>query len=101
MSAAAHSSPVDRMSDWLEELERILKAFDALPSAAQNAVNSVVESFVHDPATSHAEISHLNALFALHGAPHSDGGQPQRRARLLHKRADHATRVALAFTQSS
>ena len=77
MSAAAYSSPCDRMSDWLEELERTLTAFDGLPRAAQDAVNAVVESFVHDPETSQAEISHLNALLALHGMPHSDDGRHQ------------------------
>ena len=68
MSAAAHSFPVDRMSDWLEELERIMKAFDALPSAAQAAVKSVVESLVRDPDTSDAEIAHSTRC--SHATPH-------------------------------
>ena len=101
MSAAAYSSPCDRMSDWLEELERTLKAFGALPLAAQDAVNSVIESFVHDPETSNTEISHLNGLFALHGMPRSDDGRQQRRASLSQKRTQYAHRVALAFSQSS
>ena len=80
MSAAAHSFPVDRMSDWLEELERIMKAFDALPSAAQDAVKSVVESLVRDPDTSDAEIAHANALLARH-TPHPEPGQRHRGSR--------------------
>jgi hypothetical protein len=100
MSAAAYSSPVDRRSDWLEELERTLKAFDALSSAAQDAVNAVVESFVHDPATSQAEISHLNALLALHGMPQSDDGRHQRRANFSQKRTQYTHRAALALSQS-
>ena len=101
MSAAAYSSPVDRMSDWLEELERTLKAFDALPSAAQDAVNAVVESFVRDSETSHAEISHLNALLALHGMPQSDEGRHQCRANFPQKRTQCAHRVALTLSQST
>ena len=94
----AYSSPVDRMSDWLEELERTLTAFDALPRAAQDAVNSVVESFVQDPETSQAEISRLNALLMLRAMPHSDDGRHQRRASLSHKRTQYAHRVALALS---
>jgi hypothetical protein len=89
------------MSDWLEELERTLTAFDALPRPAQDAVNSVVESFVHDPETSQAEISHLKTLLAPHGMPRSDDGRQQRRANLSQKRTQYAHRVALAFSQSS
>jgi hypothetical protein len=66
MSAAAYSPPADRTSDWLEELERILKEFDALPNHAQDAVSSVVNSLLHDPDTSDSEITHLNALIARH-----------------------------------
>ena len=100
MSAAAHVLPADRMSDWLEELERILKEFDALPSAAQDAVNSVVDSLVHDPNTRDAEIAHLNALLALHRMS-SDDGRQQRRASLPQKRTQHAQRITLAFYGSS
>jgi hypothetical protein len=98
MSAAAHSFPVDRMSEWLEELERVMKAFDALPSAAQAAVKSVVESLVRDPDTSDVEIAHLNALLALR-RPGSDDGRHQRRASLSHKRTQYAHRAALALPQ--
>jgi hypothetical protein len=52
------------MSDWLEELERTLTAFDGLPRAAQDAVNSVVESLIHDPETTQAEVSQIDALLA-------------------------------------
>ena len=89
------------MSDWLEELERTLTAFDALPRAAQDAVKSVVESFVHDRETSQAEISRLNALLALHGMPHSSDGRHQHWASLSHKRTHYAHRVALALSESS
>jgi hypothetical protein len=88
------------MSDWLEELERIVKAFDALPSAAQDAINSVVESLLHDPDTSDAEIAHLNALLALHGMQKSDDGRHQRRAHFPQKPTQYAHRVALALSQS-
>jgi hypothetical protein len=66
MSAAAYSSPVDPTSDLIEELKDVLKQLDALPSAAQHAVNSVVESLVHDVTTSDAEIAHLNVLLERH-----------------------------------
>ena len=101
MYAAAYSSPCDRMSDWLEELERTLQAFDGLPRAAQDAVNVVVEAFLADRETSPAEISHLNALLALHGMPYSDDGRHQRRASPSRKRTQYAHRVALALSQSS
>ena len=100
MSAAAHSFPADRTSDWLEELERITKAFDALPSAAQEAVNAVVESLVHDPDTSDDEIARLNALLAVYRS-HSGDRQHQRQASLSHKRTQYAHRIALALSQSS
>jgi hypothetical protein len=99
MTAAVYVLPADRMSDWLEELERILKEFDALPSAAQDAVNAVVESLVHDPNTPGAEIAHLNALLALHRT-HSDDGRQQRRASLSQKRTQYAHRITLALSQS-
>ncbi len=66
MGVAVYTLPVDRPCDWLEELERILKRFDAMSSVAQDAVGSVVESLLHDPATSDAEIAHANALLAGH-----------------------------------
>jgi hypothetical protein len=100
MTAAAYSFPVDHMSDWLEELERILKGFDALPNAAQDAVNSVVKSLVHDPNTGDSEIAHLNALIAQNG-PRSDDGRQQRRASLSPKRTQYLHRIALALSQSS
>lgn len=95
MSAAAYSSPFDRMSDWLEELERILNGFDALPSAAQDAVRSVVESIARDPDTGDAEIRHLDALLAPYRS-RSDDGRQQRRASLSQERTQYAQRIALA-----
>ena len=100
MSAAAHVVPVDRMSDWLEELERIMKAFDALPSAAQEAVNSVAESLALDPNTSDADIAQLSALLALH-KPSSDDERQQRPTSLSQKRTRYAHRIALSLSQSS
>jgi hypothetical protein len=66
MGLAVYTLPVDRQCDWLDELERILKRFDAMSNAAQDAVSSVVESFLHDPDTTDAEIAHVNALRARH-----------------------------------
>lgn len=88
------------MSERLEELKRIMKAFDALASAAQAAVKCVVESLVRDPDTSDVEIAHLNALLALR-RPGSDDGRHQRRASPSRKRTQYAHRVALALSQSS
>jgi hypothetical protein len=66
MGTAAYTLPVDRPRDWLEELERILKRADAMSSVAQDAVSSVVESFLHDPDTTETEIASVNALLAHH-----------------------------------
>ncbi len=100
MSAAAQAVPVDRISDWLEELERIMQAFDTLPSAAQDAVNSVIESLARDTNTSDAEIAHLNALLALHKSSLDDGRQ-QRPTSRSQKRSYYADRIALSLSQSS
>ena len=95
MTAAAYSSPVDRVSDWLEELERVLKEFDALPTAAQDAVSSLVHSLLHDPDTSEAEVTHLNALIAQH-RPRSHDRRQQCWASLSQTRTQYAHRIALA-----
>ncbi len=79
------------MSDWLEELERILTGFDTLPSAAQDAVNAVVESLLHDPDNGDAEIAQLNALLAAR-SPGYDG-RHQRRVSLVQKRTRYAHRA--------
>ena len=100
MTAVGYALPIDRMSDWLEELEQILKGFDALPSRAQDAVNSVVESLLHDPDTSDAETAPLSALLARHKPP-SDDGLHQGRVSLSQKRTQFAHRIALALSQSS
>ena len=64
MSAAAHTLPVDRQSDWLVELERVLDDWDAIPVAAQDAVSVVVESLLDDPGNSDADIAQALALVA-------------------------------------
>ena len=46
VAAAYELLSVDRNCDWLAELEQIVSRFDALPSAAQVAVRSVVESLL-------------------------------------------------------
>ena len=66
MGAAAHTFPVDRQSDWLVELERVLEEWDAIPVAAQDAVWVVVESLLDDPGNSDADIAHALALVARH-----------------------------------
>ena len=66
MGAAAHTLPVDRQSDWLVELERILDEWDAISLAAQDAVYLVVESLLEDPGNSQADIAQALALVARH-----------------------------------
>lgn len=68
MGTAAYTLPVDRPRDWLEELETILERADAMSSVAQDAVSSVVESFLRDPDTTDTEIASVNALLARHGS---------------------------------
>ena len=69
MDVAAHTFLVDRQCDWLEELERILERFDTMSSAAQNALSSVIDSFLHDPDTTDVEIVHVDALLASRKPP--------------------------------
>ena len=66
MGAAAHTLPVDRQSDWLVELERILDEWDAISVAAQEAVYLVVESLLEDPGNSQADVAQALALVARH-----------------------------------
>jgi hypothetical protein len=66
MSAAAHTIPVDRQSDWLVELERILDEWDAISVAAQDAVYLVVDSLLDDPGNSEADVAQALALVARH-----------------------------------
>jgi len=66
MGAAAHTLPVDRQSDWLVELERVLDDWDAIPVAAQDAVYLVVESLLDDPSNSDTDVAHALALVARH-----------------------------------
>ena len=79
MGTAAYTLPSDRPSDWLEELERILKRADAMSSVALNAVSSVVESFLHDPDTADTEIARMNALLARHRSRLAPAGMRQTR----------------------
>jgi hypothetical protein len=64
MGAAAHTLPVDRQSDWLVELERILDEWDAISVAAQDAVCLVVDSLLEDAGNSQADIAQALALVA-------------------------------------
>ena len=66
MGAAAHTLPVDRQSDWLVELERILDEWDAISVAAQDAVCLVVDSLLEDAGNSQADIAQALALVARH-----------------------------------
>ena len=66
MGAAAHTLPVDRQSDWLVELGRILDEWDAISLAAQDAVYLVVDSLLEDPGNSQADIAQALALVARH-----------------------------------
>jgi hypothetical protein len=69
MVAAAYELPsVDRNCDWLAELEQIVSRSDALPSAAQVAVRSVVESLLRDPETTALELAQAHALLAPEAA---------------------------------
>jgi hypothetical protein len=64
MAAAAYTLPVDRQSDWLVELERILEGWDAIPIAARDAVALVVESLIEDSDSSVDDVLHARALLA-------------------------------------
>jgi hypothetical protein len=66
MAAAAYTLPVDRQSDWLVELERILDGWDTLSGAAREAVFAVVESLLGEPGCVPAEYFAAHELFA-HG----------------------------------
>jgi hypothetical protein len=87
------------MSDWLEELERILTGFDTLPNAAQDAVDSVVESLLHDPDTCDAEMAHLNALLAARSTGYD--GRHERRATPSQTRTRYGHRILIAISQSA
>ncbi len=64
MGAAAYTLPVDRQSDWLVELERIMERWDAIPVAARDAVALVVESLSEAPGSSLEDVLHARALLA-------------------------------------
>lgn len=67
MGAAAYTLPVDRQSDWLVELERIMEDWDAMPVAARDAVALVVESLIEDSGSSLDDVLHARTL--LSGPP--------------------------------
>jgi hypothetical protein len=64
VAAAYEVRSVDRNCDWLAELEQLVGRFEALPSAAQDAVRSVVESLLRDPETTALERVNAQALLA-------------------------------------
>ena len=64
MAAAAYTLPVDRQSDWLVELERIVDDWVALPEAARVAVDRVLESMLADPGSSATDAAHAHVLLA-------------------------------------
>ena len=64
MVAAAYTFPVYWQRDWLEELERIVKRFDAMSSAVQIAVLSACASVLDDLDITEAEKAHLVTLLA-------------------------------------
>ena len=100
MSAAAYSSSVDRTSDWLAELEVALKRFEAIPSAAQDAVRSVVESLLNDPETTKGEIAYARALLA-NSDRRSEDTRHRREPSLLEQPIHYGFRVALTRPQSA
>ena len=100
-AAAAFLLPNDRTSDLLfAELTQILKQFDALPRAVQDAVNSVVESLLHDISTTDAEVAQLNVLLERH-AQRSNEWREQPRSSSSQKRTQYSKRVRVALSQSS
>ena len=64
MDAVAYTLPADQQIGWLEELEGIVDCWDAMSSVAQDAVRSVVESFLSGPDTTNAQIARASALLA-------------------------------------
>jgi hypothetical protein len=64
MVAAVYTLHADRQRDWLEELERIVRRFDAMSSAVQIAVLSACESVLDDLDITEVEKAHLVALLA-------------------------------------
>ena len=100
MSAAAHSPPVDHTSDWLEELEGILKRFDAISNCAQGAVRSVIESFLEDKDTTEDEIVCVAALLARH-TPRPEETRQERLPTLVYQRTRQARPTAVALSQGT
>jgi hypothetical protein len=68
MGAAAHPLLVDRICDWLEELERILHRFDEMSETAHAAIASVVQSILQETDITDAEAGYVSTLWARHSA---------------------------------
>jgi hypothetical protein len=62
--SAACAFPVDRQTEWREELERMLADWNGLPAAARAAVRTVVESVLSEPDISTAEAALVQELLA-------------------------------------
>ena len=60
--SAALIVPVDRETEWREELARILAAWTAMPTAARAAVRAVVTSLLSEPDISTAEAALVHEL---------------------------------------
>ena len=92
--------PVDHTSDWLEELEGILKRFDAISNCAQGAVRSVIESFLEDKDTTEDEIVCVAALLARH-TPRPEETRQERLPTLVYQRTRQARPTAVALSQGT
>jgi len=79
MGVAAYALPVDRRSEWLEELERILDQWDGLSIAARAAVIAVLESFLGDGETPELESIRARVLLARVKPGRSGSGALARR----------------------
>ena len=62
--SAACAFPVDRQTEWRDELERMLAGWNAMPAAARAAVRTVVESVLSEPDISTAEAALVHELLA-------------------------------------
>jgi hypothetical protein len=62
--SAACAFPVDRQTEWKEELERILADWSAMPEAARAAVRTVIASLLSDVDVSASEAALVQDLLA-------------------------------------
>jgi len=67
--SAACAFPVDRQTEWRDELERMLAGWNAMPAAARAAVRTVVESVLSEPDISTAEAALVHELLARRPRP--------------------------------